>query len=145
MQTLMIRDGDLVLGPAGFATVSGTAKVFQDLSHAVREPYGSDRFHPRWGSVLPEMIGRRFTGEMRLLIASEITRLVQNYMLTHQEVMQRDAGAGRKQRYRTGEIVSEVKDIDAIPHPSWPDRIIVRATVVTLTGEQISLLSVVEA
>jgi phage baseplate assembly protein W len=81
MKTFQIQGGDLVIGPGGYATVSGPKKVLQDLSILVREPYGIDRFHPQWGGILEEFVGQEVNPVSRALVRGEIERLLQNYMV----------------------------------------------------------------
>ena len=51
--SLKLHSGDLDLsGPDGYGTVSGPAKLIQDLRNWLLEPRGTDSFHPSYGSIL---------------------------------------------------------------------------------------------
>jgi hypothetical protein len=142
MKALLVKNGDLVLGPGGFGIVEGTTKVQQDLSHSMREPFGNDRFHPKWGTVLPDFVGGLADQTSALLIRSEITRLVQNYLIVQQEQMTRAANAGRRPRFSTNELINEIEGIDI--HQLF-DRFFVRVRLLTLSEEQVVLLATVRA
>lgn len=142
MKSLLVKDGDLALGPGGFTTVEGPSKVHQDLSHSMREPYGSDRFHPRWGTVLGDFVGEMADESTGLLIRSEITRLIQNYMVVQQEQMGRSANSGRRPRFLTNELVADIQSIDI---RQMFDRFYVRVRLQTLSDEEVTLLASVRA
>lgn len=140
MKTLLIENGDFVIGPGGYAMVSGAKKVEQDLGIAVREPYGSDRFHPRWGSLLHEYVGRYSVadgGGTDVLIQAEIQRVVQNYSFAQGDQLERDATMGRRSRFGTGELVDSISSIEIRQET---DRYHLRVKIKTLSGEQVSVI-----
>jgi hypothetical protein len=98
----------------------------------VREPLGQDRFHPRWGTILEEFVGRAIGKETSTYIRSEIQRLVQNYIVVQTTQIERDQRAGRKSRYRPSEILTGASNIQI--QQSY-DRINVRVTLETENGE----------
>lgn len=142
MKQFAVVNRDLVIGKNGYTTIAGPAKVKQDLSIAVREPYGCDTNHPGWGSLLVEYVGRQVSDETEILIRSEITRIVSNYMVVQQEQMTQDALKSRITRFGAGEVVL---DIEKILVRQDYDRYHVKVTVRTLGGEQVSLLGTVSA
>lgn len=142
MKTLLIENGDFVIGPGGYVTVDGPSKVKQDLGVAVREPYGSDRFHSRWGSLLHEYVGQPIAEGMDILIQSEVTRIVQNYSFQQGERLENDAMLGRHARYTTGELVDRMESIELRQEI---DRYHVRVLVRTLSGDEISIVRSVRA
>lgn len=111
MFTLAIRDGDLAIGPQGFASVTGTQKIQQDLFVATAEPYGSDPYHPGWGSLLQNYIGTPINDTTETLVTSEISRVVNNYMLVQQDQLQTAVNAGNANQYSSDEIISGVNSI----------------------------------
>jgi hypothetical protein len=141
MRTLALRNGDLVLGQGGYAVVEGREKLRQDLSVLMREPFGSDPLHPRWGSLLTEYIGRPISDETAMLVRGEITRLLSNYGLVQAGLVAEDRSANRRPRFTTGEIIGQVLGIDV--RQQW-DRYRVRVSVKTLSGEQVTLIQSVE-
>lgn len=142
MQQLAIQNGDLALGPAGFAMVTGESKLRQDLSIALREPYGSDRFHPKWGSTLPTFVGLSTQAGTLSIVRSEVFRVVKNYVNSRLSQMQRDAIDGARPRYSTNEVVQTVDDVLVRQDQ---DRLVVKVSLTTLAAEQVALVTAVEA
>lgn len=141
MKQLLLRNGDLVLGPGGLATVSGRDKIAQDLGAAVREVLGTDRFHPKWGTVLHEYLGGYQSDEARMLVQSEIHRVIQNYIVMQTNEIVRDADLGLKSRFSPDEIVSSVTNVET---QTVGDRLNVRVTVSTAAGSSVSVVRSVE-
>ncbi len=140
-KTFRIRNKDLEVGPGGYVLVSGRDKVHQDLGIAVREPAGSDRFHPGWGTILHNLLGQPASNEMALRIKSEIQRLVSNYIqLQHEQVVQ-DAQNRRRSRFATEELVERVRSVDVVQEY---DRFHVTAVVETLAGDRVTLSTSVQ-
>ena len=140
MKTFLIQNGDLVVGPGGFTTVSGAAKVKQDLAVAVREPLGCDRFHPRWGSTLHQFVGTVGDELTKALIVSEVTRLVRNYVAVHGDQVSTTALTGARPRYSTEELVSDIASIDMRQEY---DRLYLRVKVSLVSGDLVTLSSAV--
>jgi hypothetical protein len=138
MKTFEIRGGDLVLGAGGFASITGAVKVKQDMAVAVREPFGVDRFHPLWGTVMEQFVGSTDTELVEGQIRSEVYRLVRNYVGTQSEQIRADTLAGRKPRYGTDELVSDIKALDIRQEF---DRLYLRVTLSTNSGDQVTLTS----
>lgn len=74
MNTLLIRDGDIVLQPDGRPEmIDGPAKIVQDLTHWLLNDLRYNRFHPWAGASL-----ERFVGESsNAVTAAAIKRRVQ--------------------------------------------------------------------
>lgn len=140
MQTLMIRDGDLSLASGTFETVRGGDKLYQDLSHAVREPIGTDRFHPGWGSSLPNFIGGTASPATGTLVQNEVRRVVRNHAAVQQSKMTIDAQNRRRSRFGTGEVI---KEIGSIQVRAEYDRLHVRCLLSTLSGAEVALVATV--
>lgn len=140
MKTFLIDGGDLVLGQQGYATVEGPPKLRQDLGVAVREPYGCDRFHPRWGSLLYEYVGMQADQEAAAYVRGEITRLIQNYIHVQGAILAKDRAANRRPRYGRGEMISDIKGIDI--QQSFA-QFKVRVTLLTLSDVEVTLTQTV--
>lgn len=138
MKTLMIRNGDLVPGPDGFETVTGSRKVAQDLRMAVGEPLGTDRFHPGFGSRLDTYVGVVNDESVRFEVEQEVTRVVQNYVAVQRDMIQRDMATGGRSRFTTDDVVGSV---DSIKATSLYDAVNVRVQLRTLakTGVLVEL------
>ncbi len=113
MKTFALRNGDLVLGPGGFKTIDGVKKVRQDLSMAIGEEYGSDRFHPEWGSTLSRMVGTTINADTEFTVRSEVARVIQQYIDVQRFENVEDKMAFRRSRYSTSEIINRVNAIEA--------------------------------
>lgn len=114
MKTLALQGGDLVVGPGGHKTITGSAKVRQDLALALGEPYGQDRFHPNWGSVLTDYVGRPVNSDTELLVRSEAARVVQMYIDVQRVEIVEDALAGRRSRFTTADVVARLDDVNTV-------------------------------
>lgn len=141
MKALQIKNGDLVIGSGGYATVTGSDKLRQDLSVAVREPYGCDRFHPRWGSMLSSYVGGVLDKYSTSAVSGEINRILGNYVAVQQDQMLSASSQGMKVRYSTGEVVSAVSKIDT--RQSY-DRLYVKVSLTTLSGEKVDVVTTTE-
>ena len=111
MRGFLVQDGDLVLGQLGYAEISGATKVGQDLSFAIQEPYGCDRFHAGWGSLLSSMIGTAQTGSSLQQVQNEINRVVGNYINVQTSIIQATALANQVPTYTNDDVVSSIENI----------------------------------
>lgn len=114
MKTLALQGGDLVVGPQGHKTITGSPKIRQDLALALGELYGADRFHPTWGSMLPGYVGRPITADTELLVRSEVARVVQVYIDVQRAEIVNDTLAGKRSRFTTADVVARLDDIDTL-------------------------------
>lgn len=137
MKTFAIRDGDLALGPGGFSLVTGTEKLRQDLSLALREPFGSDPYHPLWGSLLDTYIGEPIDGTLLARIRSEVERIVGNYVAIQGAILQANRAAGKRPSFGSGEVIREVTSVQA---SASFDSIIVRVNLRTYDGQEVELI-----
>lgn len=136
MKGFVIRNGDFVFDHGGFQMVEGAAKVEQDLGLAVREAYGTDRFHPQWGSIMNTYIGFSIDDQMPHLLEAEMRRVVQNYVAIQQLQLQQDATAGRKSRYGTNEIIVRVDHVSIVQQY---DGMHLQALISTLGHQEITI------
>jgi hypothetical protein len=111
MKTLALIGGDLALGDGGYRTLTGAARIRQDLALALVEPYGQDTYHPEFGSVLAAHIGEPLTPELELLVRSEVVRVVQQYVDSQQAQIAADALAGSRSRFSFQDVVQSVQSI----------------------------------
>jgi phage baseplate assembly protein W len=77
--SLMIRNGDLSVLGSECQVVSGQAKLQQDLTLWLLERYGSDRWHPAFGSNLQSYIGSLISPATKANAYNEIIRVLNNY------------------------------------------------------------------
>lgn len=137
MKTLALQSGDLVVtGRSGHKTITGLSKIRQDMALALAEPYGDDRFHPQWGSVLPNYVGMPITADVELLVRSEVARVIQAYIGIQQNEIVNDALNQHRTRYSTADVVAQVTNIEtAIAF----DTIRVKVTIRTVSSQTVSI------
>lgn len=135
--------GDLMIGTDGsYLMVTGAQRIQQDLTLALSDIYGTDRFHPSWGSILPEYLGNINNGTMITLIKAEVNRVLQNYLtITQSGVIQQsmmnvtnnnNPGAS----YSTSDVV---RSVDSINVSATLDTIYVSVSLTTLAGQSITI------
>lgn len=142
MKQLKLRNGDLVLGTGGFVTLTGTERIIQDLGALVREVMGTDRFHPAWGTILQDYLGGYQDEEAAMLVRGEIARVVQNYIVMQSTQIIKDRDLGLRSRYAPEEIISSVRSIET---QAVGDRLNVKVSVGTMSGQTVDIIRSVEA
>lgn len=137
MQTLALVNGDLVIGGAGgYATLSGVERIRQDLTLALWEEYGTDRFHPRFGSIIKQYLGSPITPELQQLVKAEVNRVIQNYIAIQQAEVVRGTQYDVTGRYDTSDVVRSLDQIDV---RTTLDAIYVMAALTTLARERVTV------
>lgn len=142
MKTLALADGDLVVTPAGHKTVSGSAKIQQDLTAALVEPYGNDRFNRDFGSTVRNYVGQALDPEIEMLVEAEVNRVIQAYVVTQRREVLSDNLAQRQSRFDTSDVVRAIRKIDV--SLSY-DTVRVSVVLVTLAGDRVTLTNTVGA
>jgi hypothetical protein len=141
VRTLQLVNGDLVAGPTGHATNSGAAKIRQELALGMGEEYGNDRFHPEMGSVLGDFIGTLPDEETMLLVRSEVSRILSQYIGIQQREVLRDHLAARASRFDASDVVTGVTSIDAVVEL---DVVRVKVSLVTQAGTTLTITRTVQ-
>jgi phage baseplate assembly protein W len=136
MKTFALQGGDLVIGNAGHKMVSGTSKIRQDLALALGETYGNDRFHPQWGSVLPNFVGTPIVADTEMLVRSEVARVIQYYIGIQQNEVLQDALKIDRTRFSTADVVAQVTNISTTINY---DTIQVKVTLRTAAQQNVSI------
>jgi hypothetical protein len=145
--SFQIKNGDLTFaGPGGFATVSGTNKLVQDLRHWLLEPRGTDPMHPEYGSTLDggeladgtivaSTIGGLFTTDDILAIESEIRRILNAYQLIQAQRIGRETiqFAG-KNTFSAGEVLRTINDVKV---EQMGDTAVVTIEITTANGDNL--------
>jgi len=132
MKTFQISNGDFVLSNGSFATVEGTPKIQQDLGTALATEYGTDRFHPRYGSTLPNYIGQPVGSATSILVRSEVTRVVNNYASVQAANMNSYIVRGLQAPYAQSEIIAQ---LNAVTVKQDYDTFEVAAVITTQAGQ----------
>ena len=146
--SLHIKNGDLNLGgPGGFAIVTGSQKLVQDLKNWLLEPRGTDPSHPEYGSVidggiLPDgsvissSIGSTIDDERLLEIETELRRVLLAYQQQQLDRLQAESiQYNGKNTFSPGEILYSVQSVDV---SRFGNTVIARITILTSAGQQIT-------
>jgi phage baseplate assembly protein W len=143
VQQIALINGDLAIGTdGGLLMYSGAPRIKQDLTLALSEEYGSDRFHPTWGSVLTQYLGQVLTAETQQLVRAEVNRVLQNYVIIQQNDVIRDTTVDVQGRYDTSDVV---QSIGAITVSQMLDAIYLSATLNTLARQTVTISQQVTA
>jgi hypothetical protein len=105
--SLALANGDLVQQGSNLGVVYGTSKLTQDMTCWLEERLGVDRFHPRYGSVLPNFIGTMINASTQAAIQSEIDRVLGNY----QAVQNKDFQAN-PQLYSLDQLLNTLANVN---------------------------------
>lgn len=136
MKTLALSGGDLVVGSGGLQMQDGAAKIRQDLALALGEAYGNDPYHAGWGSVLPLYIGEPITGDIPMLVQTEVNRILQQYMTTQQQQLATAAANNQQHTITTAEIIQTVNSVDV---SVLYDTIKVVISLTTMAGQNLQI------
>lgn len=137
MKTLALQDGDLALNGNAYAMVEGIDRVKQQIGLCLRELYGTDRFHPRWGSVLPQWIGRAIVdSSLPIELKSELSRVVRNFVNSQNAAIERRAIRGYRPVTNPGEIITNINSIDT---EQRQDVIIAKMSLQTAGGQTFTI------
>ncbi len=133
----MLVDGDLAVGSSGdYQTVSDVPKVRQEVTAALLEPLGNDRFHPGWGSTLPDLVGETITPFLRNQVLGEVNRIVGNYAAIQRDKVEVDTYSDSNTRFTTAEIVAAVRRVTV---QSSFDMLRVNIVIGTLDGSLVTI------
>lgn len=137
MHTLALINGDLNIGLDGqYRTFSGPERIRQDLQLSLAEEYGTDRFHPRWGSVLKNYIGHPISPDLETLARIEVTRVLQNYILIGQSEIIKDSQIDVIGRFDTSDVV---RSVDSVETRTSTDTIYVSVSLSTQARQSVRI------
>jgi phage baseplate assembly protein W len=137
MKSLALVNGDLAIGTNGaYLLYSGVSRIKQDLTLALTEEYGTDRFHPTYGSIVQSYLGQVLSAELMQLVRAEVNRVLQNYLIIQQNEVLRDSLVDVANRYDTSDVVQAV---DAVQARAVLDTIYLSATLTTLSRETVTI------
>jgi phage baseplate assembly protein W len=137
MKTLALVNGDLAIGTNGaYLLYSGVARIKQDLTLALTEEYGTDRFHPTYGSIVQSYLGQVLSAELMQLVRAEVNRVLQNYLIIQQNEVLRDTLVDVANRFDTSDVVQSVDNVAA---RAVLDTIYLSATLTTLSRETVTI------
>jgi phage baseplate assembly protein W len=128
--------GDLSPAPGGYLMYEGAAKIHQDLALALREAYGADHIHPRWGSILQQLIGTPVTADLKTKILTEVNRVISNYITVQNAQVVQSSNTGTVSSMTTDDIVQSVSDIRV---QQIYDSLVVNVVLQTLNRQLINI------
>jgi len=140
MQTLALVQGDLVPAPGGYRMYSGAQKISQDLSLALREEYGGDQYHPKWGSILPTMIGGPLDTQAKTDIMAEVSRVLANYIAVQNARIVQDNARGVLSSLTTDDVVQSVGSTRVTP---IYDSVAVNVVLNTLSRQSVNINQII--
>lgn len=137
IKTLALVNGDLAIGTNGaYLLYSGVSRIKQDLTLALTEEYGTDRFHPTYGSIVQSYLGQVLSAELMQLVRAEVNRVLQNYLVIQQNEVLRDTVIDVTNRFDTSDVVQSVDNVAA---RAVLDTIYLSATLTTLSRETVTI------
>lgn len=137
IKTLALVNGDLAIGTNGaYLLYSGVSRIKQDLTLALTEEYGTDRFHPTYGSIVQSYLGQVLSAELMQLVRAEVNRVLQNYLVIQQNEVLRDSVIDVTNRFDTSDVVQSVDNVAA---RAVLDTIYLSATLTTLSRETVTI------
>lgn len=142
IKDLQLVGGDLLASGRGFATVTGTDYVRQRVATALSEPYGSDPYHPDWGSALLGYIGAPQTPGTPALITSEVSRVLAALIAAQQLMITSSAMQGTRSQLAAADTIAAVDSVQA-GAGSRPDAIAVAVALTTQGGQQLQVVRTV--
>ena len=143
IKTIALVNGDLAIGTNGaYLLYSGVARIKQDLTLALTEEYGTDRFHPTYGSIVRSYLGQVLSPELMQLVRAEVNRVLQNYLIIQQNEVLRDSLVDVANRFDTSDVVQSVDNVTA---RAVLDTIYLSATLTTLSRETVTISKQVSA
>jgi phage baseplate assembly protein W len=143
IKSLALVNGDLAIGTnGGYMLYNGVKRIQQDLTLALTEEYGTDRFHPTYGSIVQSYLGQVLTPDLMMLVRAEVNRVLQNYLLIQQNEVLRDTLVDVTNRYDTSDVV---RSVDSVQTRAVLDTIYLAATLTTLSRETVTVTRQVAA
>lgn len=142
MNTLAIISGDFSLSGGTFKTLTGIPKIKQDLGIASLTPYGSNQFHPKYGSVLGSYIGSPVGPSSQAVIQGEVKRLISNYQNLQIAKMNSYVIQGFRSPYGQNDLIRSIQSIEVTQHF---DSFHINATLTTMSGQTVQIASTISA
>lgn len=147
-KSLSVINGDLQIGSGrSYQSVSGSAKLSQDLTLWIQEHVGTDSMTPTYGStldggiidgnVVPSFIGQINTAERVSEVRANIASLLGTYQQMQLEKMKREIV--EYQGRHTLDPDEILNFVDSIEAKAVGDQIIVRVLCTTMSMRQFKL------
>lgn len=138
MRDLQLVGGDLFASGRGFATVTGADYVRQRVATALSEPYGSDPYHPEWGSALTGYLGAPQDTGTPGMVTSEVSRVLAQLIAAQQLLITSTAMSGTRSQLMAADVIASVDSVNASAG-TRPDAIAVAVALTTQGGQQLQV------
>jgi phage baseplate assembly protein W len=138
VKDLQLVGGDLLSSGRGFATVTGADYVRQRVATALSEPYGSDPFHPAWGSALPGYLGSPQNPGTQALISSEVSRVLAALVAAQALALTSSALTGTRSQLAAADVIASVNSVSSSAG-GRPDAIAVAVSLTTRGGQLVQV------
>lgn len=142
IKDLQLVGGDLFASGRGFATVAGADYVRQRVATALAEPYGSDPYHPDWGSALDGYLGAPQDAGTPSLVSSEVSRVLQQLIAAQQLMITASAMAGTRSQLAAADTIASVNSVSA-SQGARPDAVTVAVSLTTQGGAHLQVVRTV--
>lgn len=144
IKDLKLVGGDLLVSGGGLATVTGTEYVRQRVATALSEPYGSDPYHPTWGSALHGYLGAPVSPGTDAMVSSEAARVLAALVAAQQLMITASALTGTRSQLAAADVIASVDSVTAVPG-SRPDAVALSVSLTTQGGQQLQVSRTVSA
>jgi phage baseplate assembly protein W len=144
IKDLQLAGGDLLASGRGFALVTGADYLRQRVATALGEPYGSDPYHPEWGSALAGYLGAPQDDGTPALVSSEVSRVLAQLMAAQQLMITGAAMTGTRSQLAAADVIAAVDSVDAA-EGFRPDLIQVTVALTTQGGQQLQVTRTVSS
>lgn len=145
--SLAVHNGDLFLSRGGFATVTNSSKLVQDLRLALLESRGFDDMHPEFGSLLDggldqygnyvnSTIGETNWSFIAMTVEGEIRRVAKEHQVKQLQRSKNDRLTLGRSTLDPGELLLEIQSIRMV---QAQDSLSVNVTLITGSDQEISL------
>lgn len=138
IKDLALIGGDLLASGRGFGTVTGREYVRQRVATALAEPYGSDPYHPDWGSALHRCLGVPQDAGTPAMISSEVSRVLAQLIAAQQRMITASSLTGTRSQLAAADVIARVDSVNAA-QAVRPDTISVTLAITTQGGEQLQV------
>ena len=144
IRDLQLSGGDLAISGRGFATVTGADYIRQRVATALTEPYGSDPYHPEWGSALAGYLGMPQDAGTQALVTSEVSRVLAQLVAAQQLLITSGVLAGTRSQLAADDVIASVDSVNASAGIR-PDAIAVAVALTTQAGQRLQVTRTVSS
>lgn len=142
-----LLNGDLSInGPGGFAIVTGTQKLIQDLKNWLLEPQGTDPLHLDYGSTIDggiingapvdSLVGQTLTDVVLMDIQAEIQRVLVAYQQQQLDRLYNEQSLyDGKNTFTSGELLYAINSISVTQNG---DTAVASVSITTTDGQNLT-------